>query len=278
MALTDTETPNAASQFQGSPDIMSFAHSLADIAAVKTLRYFRQPLAVDNKTPGEGFDPVTVADRTAEQAMRERITTAWPDHGIAGEELGVHAAHSRYTWVLDPIDGTRAYVIGMPIWGTLIGLLDGERPVLGIMDQPFMGERFWSDGRGSYLTQGGVTKPLAVRPCPTLKEAILTTTDPQLFANANELDGFARLKAQARMTRYGGDCYHYCLLAMGFIDLIVESGLKPHDIMPLIPIIERAGGCVTTWDGQTAIHGGRIVAAGDARVHQAAMKILVSCL
>jgi myo-inositol-1(or 4)-monophosphatase len=218
---------------------------------------------------------VTVADRSAERAIRAHLAKRRPDHGIIGEEFAHQQGAGRFDWVIDPIDGTKAFIMGSPLWGTLIGLLDRGVPVLGLMDQPFTGERVWSSARAAHwrLPDGRV-KRIKARACAQLRDAILTTTSPDLMGGAEEQGAFARLKARVRMTRYGGDCYNYCLLAAGHIDLVVEAGLKPHDIVALIPIIERAGGCVTTWDSGSARQGGRIVAAGDPKLHQAAVKVL----
>jgi myo-inositol-1(or 4)-monophosphatase len=184
---------------------------------------------------------------------------------------------ARLRWVIDPIDGTRAFIMGYPLWGTLIGLLDAEKPVLGVMDQPFTGERFWSGANAAYFRAvDGKARRLKTRACPRLADAILSTTHPDLFETGGEKEAFARLKERARMTRYGGDCYAYCLLASGFIDIVVEAGLKAHDVVALIPIIERAGGCISTWTGEPAAAGGRIVAAGDARMHEQALAILAA--
>lgn len=255
--------------------LLDFAHSLADISGAIIRPYFRKPLAITNKAGKGAFDPVTEADREAERAMREALAKRWPQHGLIGEELGSAGEDARFRWVLDPIDGTRAFIIGSPLWGTLIGLLDDATPVLGIMDQPFTSERFWSGATGAHLRNGsGKARKIKVRPCASLAEATLTTTHPDLFAAGKEADGFARLATRVRMTRYGGDCYGYCLLAAGFVDLVVEAGLKTHDVVALIPIIEQAGGRITTWQGAPATEGGRIVAAGDARVHEQALKIL----
>jgi myo-inositol-1(or 4)-monophosphatase len=253
---------------------LDFAHELADISGKVILPRFRTPLAVDNKTEG-GFDPVTVADRAAERAMRRAIGQRHPDHGIAGEEFGPVAGAGRFRWVIDPIDGTRAFIMGAPMWGTLIGLLDAGKPVVGLMDQPFTGERFWADARTAHRRgPDGRVRKLKTRACPGLADATLTTTHPDLFAARTEAAAFARVKAAARMTRYGGDCYGYCLLAAGFVDVVVEAGLKAYDVVALVPIIERAGGRITTWDGKPATEGGRIVAAGDARVHAQALALL----
>ena len=253
---------------------VDFAHGLADISAEAILPYFRKSLSITNKAAGAGFDPVTPADRAAERAVRKAIRTRFPQHGITGEEYPPIAGEGRYRWLLDPIDGTRAFMMGSPLWGTLIGLLDGPEPVLGLMNQPFTGERFWSDGRVSRLRgRDGKARRLKTRSCARLTDATLTSTHPDLFS-APEAAGFEAVKAHVRMTRFGGDCYGYCLLAAGFVDLILEAGLKSYDIVPLIPIIEGAGGRVTTWDGDPPTQGGRIIAAGDARVHKQALALL----
>jgi myo-inositol-1(or 4)-monophosphatase len=256
-------------------DLLRFAHHLADLSAAAILPYFRRSLRVTNKDPGTGFDPVTAADRAAERAIRAAIAKRFPDHGILGEEYAATDGAGRHQWVVDPIDGTRAFIMGSPLWGTLIGLLEDGKPRLGIMDQPFTRERYWGQGRIARM-QGPEGKPrrLRTRACSQLTEAVLTSTAPELFASREERAGFARVKARARMTRYGGDCYGYCLLAAGLVDVVIEAGLKPHDIVALIPIIEGAGGRVTTWDGKPALAGGRIVAAGDQRVHQEALELL----
>ena len=230
---------------------------------------------MDNKGAGGAFDPVTRADRAAERVILRAIATAWPDHGVIGEEFGARRPAARLRWFIDPIDGTRAFIAGAPMWGILIGLMDGEEPLLGVMDQPFTRERFWSGPRSSHLrSAGGRSRRIRTRNRTRIGDAILMTTDPDLFTSGAESEAFGRAKAAARLTRYGGDCYAYCLLACGFVDLVIEAGLKPHDVVALIPIIERAGGCITTWDGGPASSGGRIVAAGDRRLHEAALKLL----
>lgn len=255
--------------------LVDFAHALADISGAAILPYFRKPLSVKNKAGSAGFDPVTAADRAAERAIRGAIRTRYPGHDVIGEEYGGVGRGARYRWLIDPIDGTRAFIMGSPLWGTLIGLFDGPRPMLGLMDQPFTGERFWSDGRAArWRGPAGKARRLGTRACPSLEDAILTATHPELFAAGKEADRFAAVRSRVRLMRYGGDCYGYCLLAAGFVDLIIEAGLKPYDIAPLIPIIEAAGGIVTTWDGEPASDGGRIVAAGDRRVHAQALGIL----
>ncbi len=254
---------------------LAFAHDLADRSGAVTLRYFRKDISVANKLCDGGFDPVTAADEAAERVMANRVARTFPHHGIIGEEYGTTGNDARYRWVFDPIDGTRAFIMGQPMWGTLIGLLDGDEPILGIMNQPFTGERFWASQDAAHYRLGeGRAKRIKTRRGVKLSSAILTTTHPDLFTVARDAKAFARLAEKVRMTRYGGDCYNYSLLAAGHIDLIVEVDLKPHDIVALIPIVERAGGVISTWAGQPAINGGRIIASGDKKLHQAALKIL----
>lgn len=256
-------------------DLLTFAHEAAELSGVAILPHFRKRLGVENKAGAGGFDPVTAADKGAERIIAKALKQRFPDHGIVGEEYGRREGAGRFRWVIDPIDGTKGFILGLPTWGTLIGLLDGDRPRLGLMSQPFTRERFWSAETASYLSVGGEKpKKLKTRECPDLASAMLSTTHPDLFAAGAEAEAFQRIKSATRMTRYGGDCYAYCLLAAGHIDLVVEAGLKPHDIVALIPIIERAGGVITTWDGKPAIHGGRILACGDPTLHAKAMKVL----
>jgi len=251
---------------------MAHAHALADRAGAVILPHFRTAIAVDHKG-GAAFDPVTAADRDAEFAIRQALASAYPSHGIVGEEFGESRGSSDYCWIIDPIDGTRAFIIGQPLWGTLIGLTKAGAPLLGLMDQPYTGERFWSGEREAFFRHDGQTKTMRVRACPSLTGAVLATTTPDMF-EGDDAERFERLSRAVRLRRFGGDCYNYCLLALGHIDLVVESGLKPFDILPLVPIIERAGGVVTTWEGNDPRDGGRILAAGDRRLHAAAVEML----
>jgi histidinol phosphatase-like enzyme (inositol monophosphatase family) len=256
-------------------ELLEFAHDLADASGQVILPYFRSGLALDNKAGPGGFDPVTAADRAAEKTIVDLVTSRFPDHGVQGEEFGMHNPEARLRWVIDPIDGTRAFIVGLPVWGTLIGLLDGATPVLGMMNQPHVGERFWAAGDGSCLRGAdGVLKRLRTRPCRSLSEAILSTTDPGMFVREGEAERFQTVRQRVRATRYGADCYAYCLLAAGHIDVVVEAGLKPYDIVALVPIIEQAGGRVTTWAGEPAVGGGRIVATGDPRLHEQVLALL----
>ncbi len=251
---------------------MALAHALADRAGAVILPHFRTGAAVDHKG-GASFDPVTAADRNAETAIRQALAEVYPSHGIVGEEFGESRGSSDYCWIIDPIDGTRAFIIGQPLWGTLIGLTEAGAPLLGLMDQPYTGERFWSGEREAFFRRDGQTMTMRVRPCASLDQAVLAATTPDMFEGV-DAERFGHLSRAVRLRRFGGDCYNYCLLALGLIDLVVESGLKPFDILPLVPIIERAGGVVTTWDGNDPRDGGRIIAAGDSALHAAAIELL----
>jgi myo-inositol-1(or 4)-monophosphatase len=254
-------------------DFSAFVDELATVSGEAILPFFRTSLGVEDKGSAVGFDPVTAADRAAEVAMRTLIKRSFPAHGIIGEEYGNERTDAEYVWVLDPIDGTKSFITGMPIWGSLIGLTRGGAAVVGVMHQPFVRERFTGDGRAARYRGPAGERELHVRPCAKLNEAILFTTSPQLMS-APDRAAFGRVEHAVKLSRYGGDCYPYCMLAAGHVDLVIETGLKPHDIVALIPIIEGAGGIITTWEGESAVKGGRIIAAGDKRVHQAATTIL----
>lgn len=258
-----------------SGDLWHVAEDLADVAAARSLPLFRSgALRADNKA-GAGFDPVTEADREAERAMRALLATRRPDDGILGEEFGPTEGRSGLTWVLDPIDGTRAFLSGATTWGTLIGLDDGSGPVLGIIDQPYTRERFMGGlGRAEMVRDGGVT-PLATRACANLADAVLYTTFPEIGTPA-ERQAFEAVRDRVRLTRYGLDCYAYALVALGQVDLVIEAGLYPYDIEGPQAVVEAAGGVYTDWTGGPAHRGGRVVAAGDARLHAAALELLAA--
>lgn len=255
-------------------ELASFALDLADAATAVTLPHFRSGLAVDNKRGRFAFDPVTAADRDGEAAIRKLIGERYPDHGIFGEEHGKETGTSPLTWVLDPIDGTRSFISGVPLWGTLIALNDGTRPVIGLMDQPYIGERFVGRPGGSELIGPMGTTPLKTSACTKLEEALLGNTDPAMFDVEDEKAAFREISSKVRLRRFGGDCYFYCLLAAGTLDLVIESGLQPYDIQALIPVIENAGGVVTNWAGGDAQNGGQVVAAATYELHEQALKIL----
>jgi histidinol-phosphatase len=254
-------------------DFAAFVDRLADAAGEAVLPFFRTSLAVEDKSRGGAFDPVTAADRAAEGAMRALIQDTFPEHGIIGEEFGAERTDAEYVWVLDPIDGTKSFIAGMTAWGTLIALTRFGEPVFGMMHQPFTRERFTGDGGAAHYRGPPGDRELRVRPCADLADALLFTTSPLLMKEADRAT-FARIEGMVRLSRYGGDCYAYCMLAAGHIDLVIETELKPYDVIPLIPIVRGAGGMITTWDGAGAECGGRVVVAGDARVHEAALALL----
>lgn len=242
--------------------LLDTAHKLADAAGRVTLSHFRSGAMADHKG-GSAFDPVTAADRGAELAIREMLAREYPNHGILGEEFGTVNEGADYIWTLDPIDGTKAFILGLPLWGTLIGLQHEGKPILGLMDQPFTGERFWNDERNAwYRGPRGEIVRCQTRTCPELSEAFLTASSPDMF-EGNDAVCFARLARAVKMCRFGGDCYAYCMLALGHIDIVAEAKLRPFDIAPLIPIVEKAGGIVKSWDGGSALSGGSCAACGD---------------
>ena len=252
----------------------TFLEELAEAAACETLPRFRSALKVENKAQAAGFDPVTEADRAAEHAIRAMIEARFPDHGIQGEEAADKPGRSRFSWIIDPIDGTRSFMSGMPTWGTLIGVLDDGRPRFGMMSQPYVGERFiGGDGKAELVTAAG-TSAIQCRPAPALAAATLFATAPDMFSAGHEREAFGRLAEHTRLARFGADCYGYCLLAAGHVDLVVEAGLSFYDIAPLIPIIEAAGGMVTDWAGAPVRNGGQVIAAADEALLTAALALL----
>jgi histidinol phosphatase-like enzyme (inositol monophosphatase family) len=245
----------------------------ADAAATHTLAGFRTPLAVENKWES-GFDPVTAADRDAEIAIRAVLSARFPDHGIIGEEWDPKASAGEYDWIVDPIDGTRAFISGVPVWGTLIGLMHRGRAVAGLMAQPFTGETYLGLPGSATYRRGGDIRQLKTSGVTELRHAKVTATSPDIFEQGGTTGNISRLRKATLQLRWGLDCYGYCLLAAGHIDIVAESVLKNVDIAPLIPIIENAGGVVTTWDGGPAEAGGDCVAAATPELHEAAMKVL----
>lgn len=252
----------------------AFFNRLAEAAKAETLPRFRSFLDVVNKEQLGGFyDPVTEGDRAAETAIRQLIIEHYPDHGILGEEHDDIGLDRDLLWVIDPIDGTRAFISGVPVWGTLIGLREKGRAIMGLMDQPFTGERYFADGSASWYSGPDGTRQITTRDCGTLSNAILFTTSPHLFVG-EEMDRYMEIQNQVRLFRYGCDCYAYALLAAGHIDLVIENSLKPYDVGALIPLVEQAGGIMTTWDGGRPENGGQIIAAGSKAVHEAALNVL----
>lgn len=246
---------------------------MADAARAAILPHFRtSSLNTENKLAG-GFDPVTVADRAAEQAMRAVLAELRPQDGILGEEFGAEAGSSGRTWVLDPIDGTRGFISGTPTWGVLIALADENGPFLGVIDQPYTGERFCGGPETATMTGPLGERPLQTLGTAALADAILFTTFPEV-GTAEERAGFERVSARAKLTRYGMDCYAYALVAAGQADLVIEAGLNAYDIQAPIAVIQAAGGIVTDWQGNPAHNGGRALAAANAEIHAAALELL----
>ncbi|GAA0776908.1 histidinol-phosphatase [Roseibium denhamense] len=257
---------------QSSHIFAQFLEQLADAAGAAIMPHFRQGSAIDNKLE-KGFDPVTIADKNGELAMRDLINRTYPSHGILGEEHGPENLEAEHVWVLDPIDGTRAFITGLPTWGSLIGLCSSKKPSLGMMLQPYIGERFTGDCSGAWYSGPLGTQKLTCRPCTGIENATVFTTTPALF-NQVERPVFDQIEQIAQLTRYGTDCYAYCMVAAGQGDAVIESGLQAYDIVALVPIIEGAGGVVTTWTGGSPADGGQIVASGDPRLHDLLLKEL----
>ena len=250
---------------------LALATDLADAAGAAIRPYFRQKLAVDDKPD---LSPVTIADRAAEAAMRRLIAARFPDHGIIGEEFGPERADAEFVWVLDPIDGTKSFISGVPLFGTLIALAHRGRPIVGIIDQPISRER-WIGAAGRPTTLNGA--PIRCRPCASLAAATLFATSPDMF-QGDDRAAFARVASAAKLVRFGADCYAYGLLAHGLIDLVIESGLKPYDFSAMLPVVEGAGGVASDWRGAplTIASDGRVVVAGDRRAHAAALALLAA--
>lgn len=252
-------------------ELIATAEAMADAARPETLRHFRRAgLETDDKGGAAGFDPVTEADRAAEAAMRDVLAARRPEDGIIGEEHGAKPGTSGLTWVLDPIDGTRGFISGTPSWGMLIGLCDEGGVRLGLIDQPYIGERFLG-GLGQARASGPLgDAPLKARAPRPLSEAVLFSTFPEI-GSAEERAAFARVAQSCKLTRYGMDCYGYALIALGQVDLVIEAGLQSYDVCGPIGVVEAAGGIVTDWRGGPAHEGGRIIAAANAEIHAEAM-------
>ena len=256
---------------------LEFAVHTAGAAGKVILPHFRAALDVADKGGAAGYDPVTVADHAAETVISEAIARAYPDHGIRGEEHGWQKGASKYTWVIDPIDGTRSFILGQMHWATLIALHDGDRVVAGVAHQPYVGR----------VVRGGGGRPgrVAAREraahaphaaLPGIGDAVVACTDPRMFRTADERAAFDRVAGRARLTRWGGDCYAYCLLAMGLIDIVIEASLHAYDVQALMPIVEAAGGMITTWAGGRCDEGGSVVACGDRALHAQVLELLAA--
>jgi myo-inositol-1(or 4)-monophosphatase len=253
-------------------ELEDFALELAHTAGGIAQAHFRRSFTIENKGVTE-FDPVTSADRAIERVLRAAIVTRYPEHGFVAVEEGERVARSDYTWFIDPIDGTRAFMTGSPLWGTLVGLTHRDVPLFGLLCQPVLEEIFFGGPSGSWLVKMDRRDRLKARPCTTLANAVLASTHPDMFL-ATGAAQFRALTEQCLLHRFGGDCYNYAMLAAGFIDLVVEGQLKPYDIVPLIPILEGAGCVVTDWQGQRPLAGGHVVAAATRELHAAALAVL----
>ena len=243
-------------------DDFLIALNRASAAAIAPL--FRADHGLEDKGHAGWFDPVTAADKGAEAAIRQLITAHYPEHGVIGEEYGEDRPDAEFVWVLDPIDGTRAFIAGLPVWTTLIALRHQGHPVLGSIGQPYIGELFIGHAGGSRLLARGESRPLKVRACPRLTDAIIATTDPEGCFKGAELGAWTQVRAAARLARLGCDAYAYAMVALGSLDMVIEAGLKSWDIESAIPLIEGAGGVVTDWRGQpVGQQGGQVVIAGD---------------
>ncbi len=260
-------------KIQNGSELLSVAHQMADAARSAILPFFRQTdLAADNKL-SDGFDPVTEADRAAERAMRDVLAKLRPQDAILGEEYGAQEGSSGLTWVLDPIDGTRGFISGTPTWGVLIAASDENGPVLGVIDQPYIQERFVGGfGVAEVISPHG-TKPLSTKTNTKIEDAIVFTTFPEVGTDI-ERRAFEAVASKSRLTRYGMDCYAYALVASGQVDLVIEAGLNSYDIQGPIGVVEASGGIVTDWSGGPAHNGGRAIAAANAEIHAAALDIL----
>ncbi|MEM9210106.1 MAG: histidinol-phosphatase [Pseudomonadota bacterium] len=255
-------------------EMLPALHAMADAARAPALQFFRsEGLSADNKSD-VNFDPVTEGDRATEAAIRAKIAELRPKDGILGEEYGADDGSSGITWIIDPIDGTRAYLCGAPTWGVLIAAVQDGSVLCGVIDQPYIGERFWGSSEGAFW-QKNATAPvrLKTRHTQSLADARIMTTFPEV-GTPNDRAGFEAVAQRTQLTRYGMDCYAYALLAAGQIDVVVEAGLESYDIAGPIAVMEAAGGVVTTWDGSSAVSGGQILAAANKRLHQEALDIL----
>jgi len=262
--------------------LLATAHKAADAAAIPTLAHFRQPVLVENKLGDAGYDPVTIADKQAEEAIHSVIRDEFPAHGFFGEESERQVVDDQLLWVVDPIDGTRAFITGVPLWGTLIGLYDGADVVVGVLDQPHAGERFVGTAfshqpASSHLISHGASRSLSCRQSVALKDALVRTTTPDVFTSPLERLVLERMKDASAQILYGGDCYCYALLAMGFCDVVIETGLQPYDVAALVPIVRGAGGVMTNWQGGSAADGGSVLVCASTQLHDSVLELINAC-
>ena len=254
-------------------DLTHFAIALARASATEILPYFRCNVAVDVKD-GLVWDPVTEGDRVGERIIRQMIEERYPDHGIHGEEYGIKDARSPFTWVLDPVDGTRSFVCGLPTWATLIGLNYEDRPVVGLMNQPVVGDMFYGNPQGAWNDYRGTVTPIRTRQGVPLSRASAGTTSPDLYRSQRDAAALARIKACVQLLRYGADAYFFCVMAAGHIDIAMDANLQPYDIAPLLPIVTGAGGVAAEWTGGDPARGGNVITAGSQALLDEALEVL----
>jgi myo-inositol-1(or 4)-monophosphatase len=267
--------PMAAIDDKTLDELLDFADGLASAARMVITTHFRRDLAVDHKASDmPRGQPVTEADRAVEKAIRGMIEAHYPDHGVVGEELGSVNSDSEWQWVIDPIDGTRAFIAGMPLFGTLIGLTHLGVPLLGVIDQPVLGERFIGSARGA--TFNG--HQMRTRACASLDDAVFATTDPAMFAAPAARAAYETLRRRANVTQFGGNCISYAMLAAGAIDIVVEADLKPWDVTALVPVVEAAGGVITGWDGGPAHQASEVIACGDRALYDEVQPLLAGAV
>lgn len=254
-------------------ELLAFARGIAKEAGQSVLPFFRRPMHVENKQSDGGFDPVTEGDRAAERVLRQRINERYPQHGVLGEEFG-HEPGNGLTWVIDPIDGTRAFMCGMLHWGLLLALFDGQEPIIGVVYQPFTDELWSGDGVSAFHARGAEQSVIITRPGVALAQAVMGTTNPNLIKGSADRARYDVLEGRVRLARYGGDCYIYSVLAMGFMDIGIDGGLQAYDIQALIPIVRGAGGVITNWAGGSPVFGGNVIACGSQALHDEALRVL----
>lgn len=267
---------NSMETMAQAPDwdgLTRFAQGLAVAAGGEILPLFRCNTGIDVKS-GPVWDPVTEGDRAGERIIRRMIEERYPEHAIEGEEYGFKEGRSGFTWILDPIDGTRAFVCGLPFWSTLIGLMYEGRPVIGLMSQPFVGEMFYGNPFGAWHARGGEVRPIRTRTGIRLEDATMGTTAPELYRTDRDKASFARLSQAVRLTRFGGDAYFYAVVAAGHLDIALDAGLQPYDIAPLLPIILGAGGAAAEWTGGNPAEGGNVITAGSQALLEEALAVM----
>ena len=257
---------------ENNKNFLNFANNLADIARTISLKYYKKKLKIINKKK-VGYDPVTIADLEIQKKINKKILSTFPNHSIFGEEESFKK-ESDFEWCIDPIDGTKSFIQGVPLWGTLISLSKKEKIIIGIVDIPALDERYIGYKKNAYKVIKDQKFILKARNTRNLSEAILNTTSPYVFKNKNDQKSFEKLRKFVKTTRLGGDCYSYCLLADGFVDIVVESGLKPWDIRAIEPIIKNSGGKIVTWENKPIFNGGRIIASSNKKILDRSMKIL----